>query len=72
MPFIFERLTRIDTDAIVPEERRDTRRRESLADLTPFDVDPEVVRKLVNLLADARLLTITVSSLRTLLTIWLL
>lgn len=59
MPFLFVRLARIDTDAEQPEHRRDTRRREPLADLTPVDGDPELTRRLVTRLADAKLLVTT-------------
>jgi WD40 repeat protein len=59
MPFVFVRLARIDTDAEQPERRRDTRRREPLADLTPVGGDRELTRKLVTRLADAKLLVTT-------------
>ncbi|MBV8381009.1 MAG: CHAT domain-containing protein [Planctomycetaceae bacterium] len=56
LPYIFERLARIDTDAVEPEYRRDTRRREELAQLTPDGGDPEATKRVVTRLADAKLL----------------
>ncbi len=59
LPFIFERLARIDTNATDPEQRRDTRRREELSELTPAGGDAQVVRRIVNKLADAKLVVTT-------------
>ena len=56
LPYIFERLARIDTDAAEPEHRRDTRRREEFAQLTPNGGDPEATKRVVTRLADAKLL----------------
>ncbi len=55
LPFIFERLARIDPEATDPEQRRDTRRREDLTELTPEGGDPLLTKHVVASLADARL-----------------
>jgi WD40 repeat protein len=59
LPFIFERLARIDTDATEPEQRRDTRRREELSELTPAGSDTQVVKRIITKLADAKLIVTT-------------
>ncbi|WP_129630530.1 CHAT domain-containing protein [Candidatus Oscillochloris fontis] len=53
---IFVRLTRLDRDALAGEERRDTRQRVTLHDLTPAGADPAPLRELLRQLADARLI----------------
>jgi WD40 repeat protein len=53
---IFARLTRLDEEALNTEERRHTRQRVDLHELTPAGSDAAQVRTLVNLLADARLI----------------
>jgi hypothetical protein len=59
LPFIFERLARIDTDATEPEERRDTRRREELSELTPSGSNAQLVKRIVTKLADEKLVVTT-------------
>jgi WD40 repeat protein len=59
LPFVFERLARIDTDATEPEQRRDTRRREELSELTPSGSNAQLVKRIVNRLADAKLVVTT-------------
>lgn len=53
---IFLRLTRLDTETVRGEERRDTRQREGMAELVPPSADPGAIRGLLNRLADARLI----------------
>jgi WD40 repeat protein len=55
VPFIFERLSRIDTETVEQQQRLDTRRREELAELTPEGNDPRLTKEVVTFLADARL-----------------
>ncbi len=52
---IFIRLTRLDEDTVRTEDRRDTRRRVLLEELVPSGEDSTVVNKLVQYLADKRL-----------------
>ena len=59
LPFIFERLARIDTSATDPEQRRDTRRREELSELTPASSDTQLTKLMVTKLADAKLVVTT-------------
>jgi WD40 repeat protein len=59
LPFIFERLARIDISATDSEQRRDTRRREDLSELTPAGNDARVVKLIVTKLADAKLIVTT-------------
>lgn len=59
LPFIFERLTRIDADTTELEQRRDTRRREDLGQLTWKGGDPYLTKSVVTRLADAKLVTTT-------------
>ncbi|MFL9910439.1 nSTAND1 domain-containing NTPase [Paraburkholderia sp. RL17-337-BIB-A] len=59
---IFLRLTRLDEDARIAEEQRDTRRRLSYSELVPQGVAPEVIRNLVNRFIVARLLVTSFNS----------
>jgi tetratricopeptide (TPR) repeat protein/energy-coupling factor transporter ATP-binding protein EcfA2 len=59
---IFLRLTRLDEEALKAEERRDTRQRVRLDELTPARSDPAPTRTLVNRLADARLVVTSVNA----------
>lgn len=59
LPFIFERLARLDTSTTDPGQRRDTRRREELTELTPAGSNPQVVKLIVTKLADAKLIVTT-------------
>jgi energy-coupling factor transporter ATP-binding protein EcfA2 len=59
MKFLFVRLARIDTDSDQRERRRDSRRREPIARLTPVGVDQAVSRRVVDMLTDSRLLVKT-------------
>ena len=52
---IFLRLTRMDEDVALGEERRDTRHRVTFEELTPADEETDPTRELVRRLADARL-----------------
>jgi hypothetical protein len=58
-PFIFERLVHIDTEGTDPEGRRDTRKREELAQLTPEGGDANLTKTVVAGLANAKLLITT-------------
>ena len=58
---IFIRLTRLDDSAVQGEGRRDTRRRVGLEELVPVNVDLSTIKKLVNRLADARLVITSVN-----------
>jgi hypothetical protein len=53
--YVFLRLTRLDERASIDEDLRDTRQRVALAELTPVRSDPDVTKRLVKSLADARL-----------------
>jgi hypothetical protein len=53
---IFVRLTRLDEEALKAEERRDTRQRVGMDELTPAANDPADTKALVKRLADSRLL----------------
>jgi hypothetical protein len=53
---IFVRLTRLDKEAVTAEDRRDTRQRVKLEELTPAGSDPMHTKALVKRLADARLI----------------
>ena len=55
---IFIRLTRLDDSVVSGEGHRDTRRRVGLEELVPVNVDLSTIKKLVNRLADARLVII--------------
>jgi len=59
---IFVRLTRLDREALAGEERRDTRQRVSLRELTPAAADPAPLRDLLRRLADARLVVTGVNA----------
>jgi WD40 repeat protein/energy-coupling factor transporter ATP-binding protein EcfA2 len=50
---IFLRLTQLDENMVLSEERRDTRRRVAIADLVPAGTDPSETRALTTRLADA-------------------
>ncbi|MBW4568813.1 MAG: CHAT domain-containing protein [Tolypothrix carrinoi HA7290-LM1] len=52
---IFVRLTHLDENSIQGEQRRDTRRRVELKQLVPANGDSAVIKKLVTLLANERL-----------------
>ncbi|MBG1262667.1 CHAT domain-containing protein [Nostoc commune] len=52
---IFVRLTRLDENPIQGEQRRDTRRRVELKQLVPVNGDPDIIKKVVTLLANKRL-----------------
>lgn len=56
VPFIFERLTKIDASRLSTELRRDTRQPELLSQLVPAGYDPDEVKRIVNRLCDAKLL----------------
>ncbi|MFQ5595340.1 MAG: WD40 repeat domain-containing protein, partial [Anaerolineae bacterium] len=58
---VFLRLTRLDEEAVPGEERRDTRRRVWFEELVPAGTDPAPTRKLVQELADARLVVTSVN-----------
>jgi hypothetical protein len=58
---IFVRLTRLDEEAVKVEERRDTRHRVGLEELTLAGSDPAHTRALVERLADARLVVTSVN-----------
>jgi WD40 repeat protein/energy-coupling factor transporter ATP-binding protein EcfA2 len=58
---IFVRLTRLDEDAVQGEKRRDTRQRVSLEDLVPAGGESVVTKKLVQRLADDRLIITSVN-----------
>jgi energy-coupling factor transporter ATP-binding protein EcfA2 len=53
---ILVRLTRLDEDTMKAEDRRDTRQRVGMEELTPAGSDPADTKALVKRLADARLL----------------
>jgi WD40 repeat protein len=59
---IFLRLTRIDEEPVNPQERRDTRQRVALEELTPRGGDPALTKRLIKRLADARLLVTNVNA----------
>jgi WD40 repeat protein/energy-coupling factor transporter ATP-binding protein EcfA2 len=59
---IFMRLTRLDEEAVKAEDRRDTRQRVWLDELTPAGRDPAGVKALVKRLADARLIVTSVNA----------
>jgi hypothetical protein len=57
---ILLRLTRLDEGSTLGEERRDTRQRVGFEELVPAGADPSAIRRLVGLLADARLVVTSV------------
>lgn len=59
---IFVRLTRLDEEALKADERRDTRQRVGLDELTPAGSDPAATKALVKRLADTRLLVTGVNA----------
>jgi hypothetical protein len=56
---IFVRLTRLDEEPVRAEDRRDSRQRVRLGELTPAGSDPAPTKALVKRLADVRLLVTT-------------
>ena len=56
VPFIFERLTKIDASRLSTDLRRDTRQPELLSQLVPAGYEPDAVKRIVNRLCDAKLL----------------
>ena len=59
---VFVRLTRLDEDPNQEGEFRDTRRRVHFDSLVPAESDPELVKRLVQRLADARLVVTSVNA----------
>ena len=59
---IFVRLTRLDEEALKAEDRRDTRQRVGLDELTPAASNPTETRALIKRLADARLVVTSVNA----------
>ena len=59
---IFVRLTRLEADPSRVDERRDTRQRVEVGELTPTGGDPAQTKALVKRLADARLIVTSVNS----------
>jgi WD40 repeat protein len=59
---VFMRLTRLDENAVQSADRRDTRQRVRMDELTPAGSDPTLTRLLLKRLADARLIVTSVNA----------